>query len=165
MSHTLVQDVESRISDAEAAVRTLQEGYVCDLDSNIEEINEALSGIESELVYVNDELEDKTDSLDEIEMRFGSVDPDDWDTIDADEAEALKADFERVTKALTQRLTQSETELRNLKGFHDAQKLIITALLARFRNLRDHAGRVSELITEDALIELMQDATKDHDSE
>ena len=149
MSHTLVQDVESKISDAEAAVRTLKEGYVCDLDSNIEEINEALSGIESELVYVNDELEEKTDYLDEIEMRFGSVDPDDWDLVDTDEAEALKADFERVTKALT----QSETELRNLKGFHANQSAIITALLTHFRQLRLD-------VSEDTLIRIMQEAQR-----
>lgn len=147
MSHTLVQDVESRISDVESAIRNTKEGYVVDLEENLDNIAEELSSVESELVYVNDELEDAENQLDEIEGRFGSRDPDDWDLIDSDEGESLKADFERVTKALT----ESEEELAKLRVFHGNQSNIISALLLRLRD-------INQFTSEAEIVTIMQDA-------
>lgn len=148
-SNSLVQDVQDKLDDAERAVTEVKEGYVCDLEPNLDTILEHISNAEDELRYVNDELEEKSDYLDEIEGRYGSVDPDDWSIISEDDFEDRVSELH---KELNDKLTEACTQVTHLQYFHENQKLIISALLAQFRLVH---GATSEA----ELVALMQEAT------
>ena len=148
-NNILVQDVQDKLNDAERAVAEVKEGYVCDLEPNLDTILEHISNAEDELRYVNDELEEKTDYLDEIESRYGSVDPDDWAIISEDDFEDRVSELH---KELNDKLTEACTQVTTLEYYHENQRLIISALLARFRE-------VQGATCEDALTKLMVAAT------
>jgi hypothetical protein len=135
MQHSLVQDVQTCLDDAERAVEAVKEGYVCDLESNLDTILEHISSAEGELRYVNDELEEKQDIYDEIESRFSSPDPDDWEFSNESEMDELRELRDKVE------LLEADTELENLRTCHENQREVIMALLTRLSEINAAVSR------------------------
>jgi DNA repair ATPase RecN len=154
MTHSLIQDVQSNLDSAERAVNDVKEGYVCDLESNLETVLERISDAESELRYCNDELEEQQDALDEIESRFGSHDPDDWDVLHVDDGDELRAALRKAEERgdlLALENKGMAGQFNVLQDAHEQQRHIIGALLTHFREL-------NESTSEQTLIRIMQGA-------
>ena len=144
MRNEMVDDVQSKIEAAERAVNEIKEGYVCNLASNIESALRSISEAESELIYVDDEFGDVQDQLEEIENRYGSTDPDDWDIPDEDELNEL-----RELRGLAK-------QHKVLEASRDVQRKIISGLLTHVRELH---GATSE----DAISRIMAKAGRNEE--
>ena len=144
MRNPMVDDVQSKIDEAERAVNAIKDGYVCDLASNIEQALKYISKAEYELSYVDDEFADAQELLEEIENRYGSTDPDDWNIPDEDEVNEL-----RELRGLAK-------QHKVLEAAHDVQRRIISGLLTHVRELN---GATSE----DTITCIMDQAGRDEE--
>ena len=135
MLHTLVQDVETAIDRVESDLYDLRHddlesaiGHLDDADTNLEEVR-------NELRYVNDEMEEMQEAVDqceEIECRFGSSDPDDWEVCNEDELQDLIRERDEAIAEL------KELKLSNDEKAREKMAHVIIGqanLIIRMRNI------------------------------
>jgi chromosome segregation ATPase len=102
MSYITRREAEITISRHEGYIDDLGNADITEISSAYDELRDSFQNLESEMSNVLAEHEEYEGALDEIEERFGSTDPDDWDELNEIEAWRELGDFAEVEATLAQ---------------------------------------------------------------
>jgi hypothetical protein len=139
-----LKDVCDALTEADRAILNIKEGYVCELDENIDRAVNAVSEADDQLRYLDEdlnELEEYRDIGDVYELQELEAERDD-----------LKEDLEKATAKGPEYIALARQH-KVLESSHAIQREIISALMARYRE-------VHVMTNEESLGNLMAYAAK-----
>lgn len=149
MTYTIRRDVENALSSLEGYIDTLGSADLTEVSSCYEDVRDSFSNLESEMAYLTSEHEEYDDLLEEIESRYGSTDPDDWDLPDEDEMKEIR---ERNETLEDEREKNEQARLKMANVIIEQGKFI--------GRLRDQLARVESMSREAAAWTMFDEDTK-----
>lgn len=145
-----IDDLENAMQDVEYGISELESTQLSEVLEAVEKLQSKYNDAERELGYVKDDLE-------ELEGFQGTG-------FDVDDIEGMEQEIEDLKAEIKDRddedkAAEENPELVNLRKCHEQQRLVISGLLEFIRDARRAAECNAGLLSEDAVVRCMVQAT------